>query len=104
MIALLAYPGLIERTLTLSTQSRGWSACYAALIGLVGACAAIVRNRNASPAGAPTAAVADAEHLTIVRRMRWVVLAFVPSSMLQVGRVFAFARSHCPATVGSRLA
>src|SRR6185503_17028280 len=44
MIALLAYPGLIERTLRLSTQSRVWSACYLALIGLVGACSAVARN------------------------------------------------------------
>jgi spermidine synthase len=82
MIALLAYPALLERTLTLSTQSRVWSACYVALIGLVGACAALARNRHASTAVAPTASDVSAGHLTMVRRLRWVLLAFVPSSML----------------------
>ena len=82
MIALLAYPGLIERTLTLSMQSRVWSACYVALIGLVGGCAAIAGNRYTSQAAAPTPSDTNAGHLTIVRRLRWVLLAFVPSSML----------------------
>ena len=81
MIALLAYPGLIERTLTLSMQSRVWSACYVALIGLVGACAAMTRIRNVLTAATPTVADTSA-HLTIVRRIRWVLFAFVPSSML----------------------
>src|SRR6476660_998049 len=82
MIALLAYPAVIERTLTLSMQSRVWSACYVALIALVGACAAIAWTRNASPAAEPAARDGDAGHLTILRRLRWVLLAFVPSSML----------------------
>src|SRR4051812_5581048 len=80
MIALLAYPALLERTLTLSMQSRVWSACYVALIALVGACAAMARNRNASKAAAPTTEDVPAGHLTILRRLRWVLLAFVPSS------------------------
>ncbi len=106
MVALLAYPILIEPTLRLEQQSRVWTAGYVVLALLIGVCALVVRRRvlwGADMAEIPTGSVAadataadldalgpvavtgatvPAERLTVWRRVRWVLLSFVPSSML----------------------
>ena len=105
MVALLAYPILIEPTLRLEQQSHLWTVCYVVLAVLIGTCALVVRRRIFSRAAAaataravtadattadldglgmvsPAEATAVSERLTVWRRARWVLLAFVPSSML----------------------
>ena len=107
MVALLAYPVLIEPTLRLEQQSHLWTAGYVVLAALIATCAFVVRSRlvrgslTASGTTRRTVAAdaiaadidslsalpivsasADAERLTVWRRVRWVLLSFVPSSML----------------------
>jgi hypothetical protein len=98
MLALLAYPLVVERTLALGIQSRLWAWGYGALVLLAAACALAVRRGGAAGANAPEAAVAAAAStagagslaeatgagypLTAGRRARWVVLAAVPSSLM----------------------
>jgi len=92
MVALLAYPTVLEPVLPLGAQGRGWSAVYAALIGLVGACAYLATRGAPAAKGAsapsglaatePATMAAETEPLTVGRRLRWVFLAFVPSSLL----------------------
>ena len=107
MVALLAYPVLIEPTLRLEQQSHLWTAAYVVLAALIATCAFVVRHRLLRSAPGPSAvmtrtvsadaiaadfdslsalptapATAVAERLTVWRRTRWVLLAFVPSSML----------------------
>jgi hypothetical protein len=91
MIALLAYPIAIERFLPVTMQTRAWTIGYAALVALVAACALIswrapgLAVLEAAGRGATSAAALHAQAdvgLTIRRRLRWVLLAFVPSSML----------------------
>jgi hypothetical protein len=105
MVALVAYPVLIEPTLRLEQQSRLWTAGYVALAVLIATCAFVVRRRlvrgslsdttTRTVAADATAADMDAfnalpitgtnavaERLTVWRRVRWVLLSFVPSSML----------------------
>jgi hypothetical protein len=107
MVALLAYPVLIEPTLRLEQQSHLWTAGYVVLAALIATCAFVVRNRlvrgSLSASGTTrrtvaadaiaadidslsalpiVSASADAERLTVWRRVRWVLLSFVPSSML----------------------
>jgi hypothetical protein len=106
MVALLAYPVIIEPTLRLEQQSELWTAGYVVLAGLIAVCALVVRRRLFAGAGAGTGpgravaadattadidglaamgferAAADAERLSVWRRVRWVLLSFVPSSML----------------------
>jgi hypothetical protein len=89
--ALLSYPTAIERFLPLAAQSRLWTILYAAAAVLTAACALAARP---GPAGAYTPApildgVPDAgpngvpaESNPWVQRLRWLVLAFVPSSLL----------------------
>ncbi|HEU5100772.1 MAG TPA: fused MFS/spermidine synthase, partial [Roseiflexaceae bacterium] len=85
MLALLAYPLLIEPRLGLREQSWIWAGGYLLLAALIGMCAVLVRRAPASPALATLAATAPApagERLSWRRRGRWVLLAFVPSSLM----------------------
>ncbi len=84
MLALLAYPALIEPRLRLADQSRAWTAGYVALVLLTAVCALAPRSGR-EPA---SAAVDSPEErapeppVDARRRARWVVLAFVPSSFM----------------------
>ncbi len=84
MLALIAYPFLIEPRLSLRMQSLGWSAGYAALILLIG-CAALLSCRapGSSPSAEPRRDVVMVRRpLAFTRRLRWVLLAFIPSSLM----------------------
>lgn len=102
MVALLSYPVLIEPTLRLKQQSQLWTVAYVVLVMLIGICAVVTRRQMRASLSATTAVSADAtaadldgmdamavtgsraaaEQLTVWRRVRWVLLSFVPSSML----------------------
>jgi SAM-dependent methyltransferase len=84
MLALLGYPLLIEPNLRLADQSLVWAAGYVVLVALIGACAVVVWRAPAGGSGelAPEAGEVDADRPTIGRRLGWVGLAFVPSSLL----------------------
>jgi spermidine synthase len=84
MLALLSYPVLIEPHLRLADQSRAWAWGYGALVVLTGACA--VHLWQSSPAIAtasqPSAVAAPVARISPRRRASWVMLSFVPSSLL----------------------
>jgi len=88
IVALLAYPALLEPSLRLAEQSSFWSGGYIALMALTTVCFFFVyRQSNAHliPA-AHSASDADAD-VTVERpswrqRFHWIALAFVPSSLL----------------------
>lgn len=88
VLGLLAYPLLIEPTLTLRQQSRGWTAGYLLLLVLIGACAMVARRGLAAERGAgtgptPESAPSDpGERIGTRRRLHWLVLAFAPSSLM----------------------
>jgi hypothetical protein len=77
LLALVSYVAVIEPNLALGAQARLWAAGYWVLAGLVCACA--VRRWRATAAPAEPAA---AERIEAVERVRWVTLAFAPSSLL----------------------
>ncbi len=86
-LALLAYPLAVETTLRLRTQTRVWGMGYAIFVALVAVCAAGMwrwrRQYDALPLRA--AAVArpqDDVQPSWARRVRWVTLALVPSSLM----------------------
>ena len=88
MLALLAYPVLIEPRFRLADQSRLWTAGYVGLIVLTAACALAPRS-SSFLARKPTAEDGERaengeapEPLSVGRRARWVALAFVPSSFM----------------------
>jgi len=93
VLALLAYPALLEPRLRLSDQARWWGVAYVVLVVLTGVCA-VARWRTpvavpvAEPSRRPQPAEAGevtgevAPRLSVARRCRWVALAFVPSSFM----------------------
>ena len=86
MVALLAYPTLLERTMSLTTQTRIWTVGYVVLVAMIAACGLIVRNAAPRRAASNTAAAGPneepSEPITTARRLRWIALSAVPSSML----------------------
>jgi len=96
-VALLAYPVLLEPNFSLGSQSRIWTAGYAVLLVLVGACGfalwRLSRNEitNAPqepgtgvelPDSIPSAFEKRTAAPSVRRRVRWILLAFVPSSLM----------------------
>ena len=86
LIALLAYPLLVEPTLGLGAQSVIWSAGFRLLAVMVGI-SGMMMLANRAPAAwaaATPAATGPAASVRALagRRLRWVALAFVPSSLV----------------------
>lgn len=93
MAALLAYPTLVEPQFVLDHQRWMWTISYLIMVALTIACAvSVVRLPRSSDQDADVAAAADLQHVRSVnfaaepiswqRRLRWVALAFVPSSLM----------------------
>ena len=101
IIGLLGYPLLVERELTLQNQGLIWSLSYGLLIVLVFASAVMLWRSSPATAtqeeeeteplagdpvsggGSPqTVEPSLSQGLTVWRRLRWVGLTFVPSSMM----------------------
>lgn len=86
LLSLLAYPTLLEPRLRLVEQSRWWTAGYVTLVVLTAAAAAwSLWGARPAPAAAPRPAPPAAEAgtgITWALRLRWILLALVPSSLL----------------------
>ena len=89
ILALLAYPAFIEPVLGLQAQSWAWASAYAVLVALIGVCAVILGRRYVvdeivtAPVPDPiTDAGPSDSAVTWPRRLHWMALAFVPSSLL----------------------
>ncbi len=82
LLALLSYPALFEPLLSVRTQAVVWSAGYLALLGVVAGCAVQAvrhhRGRQAEEIGLR----ASGPPIPWRRRLFWVALAAVPSSLL----------------------
>ena len=91
MLALLSYPFLIEPHLTLGNQQVSWTVGYGFLALLTAGCAMLLW-RSPSPGlltdsakesvRPPAADLPKTDTITLGRALRWVALAFVPSSLL----------------------
>src|SRR5690606_25620384 len=86
LLALLAYPVVVEPRLALAGQRTAWSVGYAGLIALIAACAWIARRGRmsaAAPASIAQERVDDeGVEVTPALRIRWLLLAAVPSGMM----------------------
>jgi hypothetical protein len=85
LLALLAYPVVLEPALRLTQQTWAWVAVYALFVLLVSSCAVVVRRaRPAAIEGESSSqAVTDtAAAPTLAWRLWWVFLASVPSSLM----------------------
>ena len=81
---LLAYPFLIEPTLSLDAQRTAWSVGFGIFVLLTGTCALTVRGGAATARNAEPGAVATAAPTGLTRRqvLTWTGLAFLPSSLM----------------------
>lgn len=87
MLALIGYPLLVEPGLTLAQQRWGWSIAYVLFgaLALIAGSMAMRRPRPLAPvtAAATTAATpAPIETISWLRRLRWITLALIPSSLM----------------------
>jgi SAM-dependent methyltransferase len=93
LLALVAYPTVIEPYLRLHHQSWAWAGGYLVLVALLSMCGVMVWRATSPTAAAvslapPAAATgnenanAAASPLGISQRLWWVLLAFAPSSLL----------------------
>ena len=94
LVALLAYPVLLEPNFTLGLQSRIWTGGYTALVVLVSLCGFAfwrlhgreITNAPLNPRSSVLVADSPTEKRnatpSVRRRLRWLLLAFVPSSLM----------------------
>jgi hypothetical protein len=81
--SLVLYPTVIEPRLALSTQTSVWAFGYSVALVLTLVCAVVMWRRAPVDIRANTSSTdVDTEHVTWRRRGRWIVLAFVPSSLM----------------------
>ena len=79
LLALLAYPILVEPALGLANQRGAWSVCFLLFGGLIFGLAAILWRHSNARATPSLALSSKAEWLD---RLRWIALAAIPSSLL----------------------
>lgn len=79
-LGLLAFPLLLEPTMRLGQQSRLWTFVFAVGLALMALCG-IVTSRHTTVAR-PRELVANDPPIQWGQRLRWLALAFVPSSLL----------------------
>jgi len=84
LAALIGYPLLMEPLLRLGQQSTLWSIGYELLVVLIAISAWMLKRAvgNQPAAAAPDAVALDDAPVTNTRRLHWIALAFVPSSLL----------------------
>lgn len=92
MTALLAYPVIVEPLMSLSQQSALWTGGYVVLALLTIACAVMVlrhhkhgdapKAHECQSVGSQSTSIDDAPDVKLTRRLRWIALTAVPSSLL----------------------
>jgi hypothetical protein len=81
ILALVAYPLIIEPSTPLRAQSTRWSAVYGLLVLLTAACGIAARVRRRASDNLPTVTTGGIS-VSWQRRARWFALSFVPSSLM----------------------
>lgn len=81
MLSLLAFPFLLEPNLDLRKQSLYWAFGYVLLAILIGCCAALLKDRVSNHAHSDEL-IDNPTKLTRWQRGEWIVLAFIPSSLM----------------------
>lgn len=83
LLSLLAYPVLMEPFLTLHAQSRLWTIVYGVLVLLIAVHAVLLyRSKTSETTEGEVVVNVDEPKLTWNRKLRWLLLAFAPSSLM----------------------
>ena len=78
LLSLVSYPLLIETNFSLSQQSYIWAWGYGILAGLIGICAIGLSKVSLEKIEAPLSLITPTKN----QQFRWIVLAFLPASLL----------------------
>ncbi len=84
LIALIAYPAVIEPLTNLRQQWAWWGGGFVLFVGMLVACALLLR-RDSAGTSSVRPVTKDRQSLSTVRgteRLRWLLLSFIPSSLL----------------------
>ena len=84
LVALLAYPLVLEPTIGLAAQSKVWSIGFALLGAMIAFCGVLLRTSDARTYDTPLAAATStpASVITWPQRFAWMALAFIPSGLV----------------------
>jgi hypothetical protein len=84
LLALLAYPLVLEPTLRLAQQSGAWAAGYGLLVALTLTCAMVLWKGQAvaNPVSNGTEPTRGPHPLPVGQWLHWIALAFIPSSLM----------------------
>ena len=87
LLALAAYPALVEPAFPLDVQSRWWAIGYSVFAVLTCGCAIAMRWSGAGNSSYPSARTIASTALRetsipMARRLRWIALSFVPASLM----------------------
>jgi hypothetical protein len=84
LLALLAYPAVLEPSLRLAQQSGAWAAGYGLLVALTLACAMVVWRGHApaNPVSQGSEPAGGRHPLQVGLWLHWMALAFIPSSLM----------------------
>jgi hypothetical protein len=83
LASLITFPTVLEPLIPLRQQTAIWSIGYAIVAALLTSCAVMVIRRGGDAAlAAPEQTVANEDRPTMRRRLRWLAVAFVPSSLM----------------------
>jgi hypothetical protein len=84
LLALLVYPIVVEPRLTLGAQQSAWAWAYWGFVGLALLCVAAtaMRHRKSGPERQDFSGAASRTAINLAQRGVWLLLSFVPSSLL----------------------
>lgn len=82
LIALLAYPFVIEPVIGLGVQAKVWTAGFLILTGLIAISGLSTRSGAGSASTAAAVDAASARRISIADRLVWIGLSLVPSGLL----------------------
>jgi spermidine synthase len=82
LLALLSYPLLIEPAINLDAQQLSWSIAYGVLAILLSLCGGVFLTKVAKKSDNLTEQFVNVPALSVFTQLHWLVLAFVPSSLL----------------------
>lgn len=82
LIALLSYPFLVEPSIGISTQQKWWSIGFLLLTVLIMLCLSMLKAEHFQPQRATLSRLELAAKPSLKLQLKWLLLAFVPSSLL----------------------
>jgi hypothetical protein len=82
MLALLAFPFVLEPVLAVRTQSAIWATGYAVLVVMIIVCAILLNRRRAVTTQSEVVVDDAVEAVGAIKRVEWTLLALIPSSLM----------------------